>query len=72
MLAKQCIEDEDTEKEYPVDVMDFVFNELYNALMGRYTIPYAPYIMLFIKDTLPDEDFSGLPMVDHHFKKLYH
>ena len=71
ILAKQCVEDEDPTKAYPVDVMDFIFNELYNSLMGRYTIPYAPYIMLFIKKTLPKEDFSGLPTVDHHFKMLY-
>ena len=55
--------------------MDFIFNELYNALMARYTIPYAPYIMLLIKDTLPEEDYQNIikdtPLVDHHFKKLY-
>ena len=71
ILAKQCVEDEDPTKAYPVDVMDFVFNELYNSLMGRHTVPYALYIMLLIKKTLPDVDFSGLPLEDHHFKKLY-
>ena len=71
ILAKQCVEDEDPTKAYPVDVMDFVFNELYNSLMGRHTVTYAPYIMVLIKKTLPDVDFSGLPLKDHHFKKLY-
>ena len=64
ILAKQCVEDEDPDKAYPVDVMDFIFSELYNSLMGRYTVPYAPYIMLFIKKTLPKEDFSGFPTVN--------
>ena len=71
ILAKQCVEDEDPTKAYPVDVMDFIFNELFNSLMGRYTIPYAPYIMLFIRRTLRTMDFGSLPVVDHHYKKLY-
>ena len=71
VLAKQFIEDEDTDKAYPMDVMDFIFHELYNAMLGGHTIPYAPYIMMLIKDTMKGHDFSSLPMEDHHFKKLY-
>ena len=41
VLAKQCAEDEDEYKAYPVDVGDFIFNELYNAMVGGHTIPYA-------------------------------
>lgn len=71
ILAKQCVEDEDPTKAYPVDVMDFIFNELYSSLMGRLTIPYAPYIMLFIRRILRTFNFQELPIVDHHYKKLY-
>ena len=71
VLAKQCYEDEDPTKMYAVDVGDFIFNELYNAMVGRTTIPYAPYIMKLIKATWKNADFSGMPMVDHHYKKLY-
>jgi len=71
VLAKQCVEDENTSKAYPVDVGDFIFNELYNAMVGGHTIPYAPFIMKLIRRTWKSGDFRGMPMVDHHFKKLY-
>jgi hypothetical protein len=51
--------------------MDFIFNELYSSLMGRLTIPYAPYIMLFIRRVQRTINFQELPLIDHHFKKLY-
>ena len=70
VLAKQCAGDEDENKAYPVDVGDFIFNELYNAMVGGHTIPYAPFIMKLIRRTWKGGDFSGMPMVDHHFKKL--
>ena len=71
VLAKQCIEDEDENKACPVDVGDVIFHELYNAMVGGHTIPYAPFIMQLIKNQWKSGDFSGMPMVDHHFKKLY-
>ena len=71
VLAKQCYEDEDPTKMYLVDVGNFIFNELYNAMVGGHTIPYAPFIMKLIRRTWNEGDFSGMPMVDHHFKKLY-
>ena len=40
-------------------------------MVGGHTIPYAPFIMQLIKHTWKSGDLSGLPMVDHHFKKLY-
>ena len=55
---------------FSVDVMDFIFNEIYDAMIGKTSIPYAPYIMLLIKDTLPNEDFDA-DCEEHKFKRLY-
>ena len=54
-----------------VDVMDFIYHEMYEAMIGRTTIPYAPYIMLLIKKDLPDEDLSDDDCEDHKVKKPY-
>jgi hypothetical protein len=49
--------------------MDFIFNEMHAARLGRVTLPYAPYIMLLIKHVVQDPD---LPRdVDHEVKKPY-
>jgi hypothetical protein len=45
--------------------MDFIFSE-----MSRNTIPYAPYIMVLIKNTLQDQDFSD-DCVEHKLRKTY-
>jgi hypothetical protein len=50
--------------------MDYIFHEMYDAMVNKSTIPYAPYIMLLIKDTLEDEDFSQ-GCVPHKVKRPY-
>jgi hypothetical protein len=49
-LAGECAEDEE-EKDYTVDVMDYIFHEIHDAIVSRTTIPYAPYIQLLIDRT---------------------
>jgi hypothetical protein len=72
--AHDCYECEDDMVDFKIDVMDFIFNEMYNAMIGRNTIPYAPYVMLLIKDTLRGtpgfEDMSD-DCEDHKVKKPY-
>ena len=40
-------------------------------MIGGYTIPYAPYIMLLIKKTLKNHDFSQEIVESHYYKKIY-
>ena len=55
-------EEEDVQANFQVDVMDYIFNELQDSIVSRLTIPYAPFIMLLIKDTLRGHDFSNYSM----------
>jgi hypothetical protein len=49
--------------------MDFIFNEMHTAWLGRVTLPYAPYIMLLIKHVLNDPE---MPIdEDHKVKRPY-
>jgi hypothetical protein len=45
--------------------MDFIFSE-----MSRNTIPYAPYIMVLIKNTLRVQDLSD-DCEEHKLRKTY-
>ena len=69
-LAHRCAENDDPTRRFPLDFMDFIFNEIYDAMVGRQSIPYAPYIMLLIKSTLPNEDFE-VDCEEHKLKMLY-
>jgi hypothetical protein len=55
--------------DFRFDIMDFIFNEMHIAWLGRVTLPYAPYIMLPIKHVVQDPDLSG--DVDHKVKRPY-
>jgi hypothetical protein len=68
--AHLCAESEDEEANFGIDVMDFIFHELYEAMSHRKTIPYAPYIMLLIKDQFRDHDLSD-GCVEHKVKHPY-
>ncbi|KAK1604786.1 hypothetical protein QYE76_028459 [Lolium multiflorum] len=59
--------------DYTLDIMDFIFHEIRDAMVSRTTIPYAPYIQLLINNSVAvsDEDLSGYPLVKHHVKKAY-
>lgn len=70
-LAQEIAESEDLDEDFTIDVMDFIYHEMYEAMIGGITIPYAPYIMLLIKKTLPDQDLSDDDCEDHKFKTIY-
>jgi hypothetical protein len=66
-----CAQDGDETQNFTVDVMDYIFHEMFDAMVSRNTLPYAPYIQLLINDTVVAEDLSQYPYVDHKFKKAY-
>ena len=70
-LAKQIIENEDPTADFKVDVMDFIYHEMFDSMVNKLTIPYAPYIMLLIKDTMRNHDFSKYTMQPHSYKRVY-
>jgi hypothetical protein len=69
-LAHQCATSTDPDEDFTLDVMDFIFYEIKDAIIQRNTLPYAPYIMLLIKHALGDYDLSD-DCVDHQVKKMY-
>ena len=40
----------------PVDVMDYIFHDMYDAMIHKKVPPYAPYVMKLIKDKYPLSD----------------
>ncbi|KAK1667563.1 hypothetical protein QYE76_055722 [Lolium multiflorum] len=72
-LSYKCARDVTEERNYTLDVMDFIFHEIHDAMVSRTTIPYAPYIQLLINNSvaLGGEDLSGYPLVKHNVKKAY-
>ncbi|KAK1604664.1 hypothetical protein QYE76_028337 [Lolium multiflorum] len=71
-LSFRCARDENEERNYTIDVMDFIFHEIHDAMVSRTTIPYAPYIQLLINNTaVRGEDLSGYPLMKHSVKKAY-
>ncbi|KAK1607177.1 hypothetical protein QYE76_030850 [Lolium multiflorum] len=72
-LSYKCARDENEERDYTLDIMDFIFHEIHDAMVSRTTIPYAPYIQLLINNSVAKvgEDISGYPLVKHHVKKPY-
>ena len=51
-LAEKCINNRNPTAVFNVDVMDFIYHEILEAIKMKTTIPYGPYIMMLIKDTL--------------------
>ncbi|KAK1643099.1 hypothetical protein QYE76_060904 [Lolium multiflorum] len=72
-LSYKCARDDNEERDYTLDIMDFIFHEIHDAMVSRTTIPYAPYIQLLINNSVAKvgEDISGYPLVKHHVKKPY-
>ncbi|KAK1611280.1 hypothetical protein QYE76_034953 [Lolium multiflorum] len=71
-LSLKCARDPDEERDYSLDIMDFIFHEIHDAMVSRTTIPYAPYIQLLINNSVNmDEDLSRFPLVKHTVKKAY-
>ncbi|KAK1653292.1 hypothetical protein QYE76_071097 [Lolium multiflorum] len=71
-LSLRCARDGNEERDYSLDVMDFIFNEIHDAMVSRTTIPYAPYIQLLINNSvaMDGEDLSRFPLEKHTVKKL--
>ncbi|KAK1682994.1 hypothetical protein QYE76_043842 [Lolium multiflorum] len=72
-LSFRCARDTNGERNYTIDVMDFIFNEIHDAMVSRTTIPYAPYIQLLINNSVAGDgvDLSGYSLVKHSVKKAY-
>ncbi|KAK1629283.1 hypothetical protein QYE76_003598 [Lolium multiflorum] len=70
-LSFECAQDGDETKDFTVDVMDSIFREIFDAMVSRTSMLYAPYIQLLISDTVVAEDTSQFLFVDHKFKKAY-
>ncbi|KAK1626770.1 hypothetical protein QYE76_001085 [Lolium multiflorum] len=72
-LSFRCARDENEERSYTIDIMDYIFHEIHDAMVSRTTIPYAPYIQLLINNTagVSGEDLSGYPLMKHSIKKAY-
>jgi hypothetical protein len=58
-------------QHFNLDVMDFIFHEIYDAMVSGHSIPYAPYIMMLLKETLGDDYFSDVVCIDHKKKRPY-
>ena len=69
-LAHEIDQNEEPNKNFQVDVMDYIYHEMYDAMLGRYSIPYAPYIIKLIQKTL-ELDLSDDDCEDHIYKKVY-
>jgi hypothetical protein len=69
-LAHQCATSTDPNEDFTLDVMDFIFYEIKDAIIQRNIVPYAPYIMLLIKHALGEYDLSD-DYVDHQVKNMY-
>jgi hypothetical protein len=69
-LAHQCATSSDPDEDFTLDMMDFIFYEIKDAIIQRNTLSYAPYIMLLIKHSLGDYDLSD-DCVDHLVKNMY-
>jgi hypothetical protein len=69
-LAHQCATSSNPDEDFTIDVVDFKFHEIKDAIIQRNTFPYAPYIMLLIKNSLREYDLSD-DCVEHIVNKHY-
>ncbi|KAK1627926.1 hypothetical protein QYE76_002241 [Lolium multiflorum] len=71
-LGFKCARDCNEDLDFTLDIMDFIFNEIHDAMVSRTTMPYAPYIQLLINNTANlTEDLSRFPKENHNVKKDY-
>jgi hypothetical protein len=52
IYAHECAESTDPDTDFSLDVMDFIYNEMFDAMINKGSLPYAPFIMRLIKDNL--------------------
>jgi hypothetical protein len=57
-LSHRCFVSTNPNEDFKMDVMHYIFNEMHNAMLSKRTPPYAPYIMLLIREKVKDMDFS--------------
>jgi hypothetical protein len=57
-LAHECASSSDPNEDFTLDVMDFIYHEIKDAIIHRNTLPCAPYIMILIKHCLQEFDLS--------------
>jgi hypothetical protein len=69
-FSHECATSTNPAEDFSLDVMDFIFYEIKDAIIQRNTVPYAPYIMLLIKHALGDYDIHD-DCVEHLVKKMY-
>jgi hypothetical protein len=69
--ASRAAADRRTGQRFNLDVMNFIFNEMHEALVSRLSIPYAPYIMMLLKDKVGTEFFDSSECVAHKIKAPY-
>jgi hypothetical protein len=70
IFAHDCATSTDPDEDFSLDVMDFIFNEMFDSMVSQGSLPYAPFIMRLIQDTAKDHDFSE-QCVAHKVKRLY-
>ena len=76
-LAYRCSINENLRAKFTLDVMHYIFEDMYEAVLKRKCPPYAPYIMMLIKTKLGyDKIEDGNSDVDndcvkHSVRKLY-
>jgi hypothetical protein len=67
--AYECSINEDPSKSFKIDVMDFIFQKIWEAMLHRKCPPYAPYVMMLINEKLGGDP---VPCDDEHLvKRLY-
>jgi hypothetical protein len=69
-LSHECASSSDPDEDFTLDVMDFFYHEIKDAIIQRNMLPYAPYIMILIKNYLQEFDLSD-DCVVHKVKKHY-
>jgi hypothetical protein len=70
LYAHECAESMDPNADFSLDVMDFIYNEMFDAMVNKGSLPYTTFIMRLIQDKLKDHDFSE-GCVEHKVKRLY-
>ena len=52
-----------------LDVMDYIYREMFDAMVSKHPIPYAPYIWMLIKRTAKTLQFRQRDLVEHQVNK---
>jgi hypothetical protein len=58
IFAHGCAQSTDRNVDFSLDVMDFIFNEMYDAMVSKGSLPYAPFIMRLCRCS----GYRGIPV----------